>query len=43
MLMLNSMLLNNQCLTEEIIEEMEKYLQTNESERTMIESVVAQW
>ena len=37
------MLLNNQWLTEEIKEEMEKYLQTNESECTMIESVVAQW
>ena len=30
-------------VTEEIKEEMEKYLQTNESECTMIESVVAQW
>ena len=37
------MFLNNQWLTEEIKEEMKKYLQTNEYESTMIKSLVAQW
>ena len=32
------MLLNNQWITEEIKEEIEKYLQTNENENTMIQN-----
>ena len=33
------MLLNNQWITEEIKEEIKKYLETNENERTMIQNI----
>ena len=33
------MLLNNKCITEEIKEEIKKYLQTNEKESTMIQNL----
>ena len=33
------MLLYNQCVTEEIKEEIKKYLETNENENTMIQNV----
>ena len=36
---LNNMLLYNQCVTEEIKEEIKKYLETNENENTMIQNV----
>ena len=36
---LNSALLNNQEITEEIKEEIKKYLETNENERTMIQNI----
>ena len=36
---LNNMLLNNQWVTEEIKEEIKKYLQTNENESTMIQNL----
>ena len=36
---LNNMLLNNQWITEEIKEEIKKYLETNENESTMIQSL----
>ena len=37
------MLLNNQEITEEIKEEIKKYLETNDNENTMGASLVAQW
>ena len=33
------MLLNNQCITEEIKEEIKKYLETNENKNTMIQNL----
>ena len=36
---LNNMLLNNQWITEEIKEEIKKYLETNENESTTIQNV----
>ena len=36
---LNNMLLNNQWITEEIKEEIKKYLETNENESTMIQNL----
>ena len=36
---LNDMLLNNQWITEEIKEEMQKYLETNENESTLIQTL----
>ena len=36
---LNNMLLNNQWITKEIKEEIEKYLETNENENTMIQNL----
>ena len=36
---LNNMLLNNQWITEEIKEEMKKYLEKNESEGTIIQNL----
>ena len=36
---LNNMLLNNQWVTEEIKEEIKKYLETNENESTMIQNL----
>ena len=36
---LNNMLLNNQWITEEIKEEIKKYLETNENESTMIQKL----
>ena len=36
---LNNTLLNNQEITEEIKEEIEKYLETNENENTMIQNL----
>ena len=36
---LNSMLLNNQWITEEIKEEIKKYLKTNENESTRIQNL----
>ena len=36
---LNNMLLNNQQITEEIKEEIKKYLETNEKENTMIQNL----
>ena len=33
------MLLNNQCITEEIKEEIKKYLETNENENTKIQNL----
>ena len=41
--MLNNMLLNNQEITEEIKEEIKKYLETNDNENMMRASLVAQW
>ena len=39
---LNNMLLNNQWITEEIKEEIEKYLETNENKNTMIHNLWSQ-
>ena len=36
---LNNMLLNNQWITEEVKEEIKKYLETNENENTMIQNL----
>ena len=36
---LNNMLLNNQEITEEIKEEIKKYLETNDNENTMIQNL----
>ena len=36
---LNNMLLNNQWITEEIKEELKKYLETNENESMMIQNL----
>ena len=36
---LNNMLLNNQRITEEIKEEIKKYLETNDNENTMIQNL----
>ena len=36
---LNIILLNDQCITEEIREEIKKYLETNENENTMIQNL----
>ena len=36
---LNNMLLNNQAITEEIKEEIKKYLETNDNENTMIQNL----
>ena len=36
---LNNMLLNNQWITEEIKEEIKKYLETNDNENTMIQNL----
>ena len=36
---LNNMLLNNQEITEEIKEEVKKYLETNDNENTMIQNL----
>ena len=40
--MLNNMLLNNQEITEEIKEEIKKYLETNEDENTTIQNTTIQ-
>ena len=37
--MVNNTLLNNQEITEEIKEEMQKYLETNENESTLIQTL----
>ena len=37
--MLNNMLLNNKCITEEIKAKVKKYLQTNENENTTIKNL----
>ena len=36
---LNNILLNNQCITKEIKEEIKKYLQTNDNENTMTQNL----
>ena len=36
---LNNMLLNNQKITEEIKEEIKKYLETNDNEKTMVQNL----
>ena len=37
------MLLNNECVNNEIKEEIKRYLETNENEDTIIQKFVRQW